>query len=181
MALPGRSPTGLPCTITPTPCSAIAVETRRGIEQARDGAVATCHRERDILLPSTTQGGKWNMRTILALSISCCSLCLGNFAVSAEPTPEAQMLSQEIASQVPPNWQIHVSWRENQLVAFVTPTYQEGFDLWYEPQKLRAAMLKLCPGRDDPLWVRLSSGKQIAVQPTVGGKSDDSMRLTCQH
>jgi hypothetical protein len=120
------------------------------------------------------------MRTILALSFSCCSICLGNLAVSAEP-PEAQRLSEEIASKAPSNWQIHVTWRENQLVAFVTPPYQEAFDMWYKPEKLRAAMLKLCPGRDDPLWGRLASGKQIAVQPTVGGKSDDSMRLTCQH
>ena len=47
------------------------------------------------------------------------------------------------------------------LVAFVAATYQQALDVWYGPEKLRAAMLKLCPGRDDPLWERLTSGKQM--------------------
>lgn len=89
------------------------------------------------------------------------------------------MLTQEIGAKVPAAWQIHVTWREDELLAFVTPPYREAFDLWYEPERLRATMLSLCPAKDDSLWARLGQGKRIVVQPTVGGKSDNAMRLTC--
>lgn len=120
-----------------------------------------------------------SMRSIVALGLACCLTGLAKTAVFAGPSPEAAMLSQEIAAKVPPDWQIHVTWREVQLVAFVTPPYQEAFDLWYEPAKLHAAMLRLCPERNDVLWARLGPDKQIAIQPTVGGKSGDTMRLVC--
>ena len=82
---------------------------------------------------------------------------------------------------MPGDWQVHVSWREDQLVAFVMPPYQEGFDLWYEPETLRSKMLSLCPPDGDSVWQLIGQDKQIAVEPTVGGKSDVAMRLTCPH
>jgi len=119
------------------------------------------------------------MRTKLACILACCTVLFAFVAASAEETPEAAMLRSEIGAKVPATWQIRVAWREDQLVAFITPPYQEAFDLWYEPDKLRVKMLSLCPAKDDALWAPLGQGKQIAVEPTVGGKSDDSMRLTC--
>ena len=118
------------------------------------------------------------MRMMLALTVICSSISAG-VASRAEETREAVALTQEISARIPSDWQVHVSWRDNQLVAFVTPPYQQAFDLWYEPEKLRAKMLSLCPSKDDSLWRLIGQDKQVAVEPTVGGKSDVAMRLTC--
>jgi hypothetical protein len=59
------------------------------------------------------------------------------------------------------------------------PPYQEAFDLWYEPDKLREKMLALCPPGDDAIWHKLAPGQNIVFEPTVGGKSTEAMRLTC--
>jgi hypothetical protein len=99
--------------------------------------------------------------------------------VLAEPSPQAALLNQEIAAKVPRNWQIHVTWRDKVLLAFITPPYQEAFDLWYEPTKLHETMLNLCPKSGDPIWRQLGPGEEVAMQPTVGGKSDDSMKVPC--
>jgi hypothetical protein len=56
---------------------------------------------------------------------------------------------------------------------------QEAFDLWYEPVKLRERILALCPGPDDAIWAQLAPHQMIEIEPTVGGKSADAMRLTC--
>jgi hypothetical protein len=121
------------------------------------------------------------MQKMIALGLACCTIGFGAFAARADSSPAVAMLGQEISSKVPSNWQVHVSWRGDQLLAFVTPPYQEAFNLWYEPEKLRAVMLDLCPGAADAIWARLGPGKQIAVEPTVGGKSGESMRLVCPH
>jgi hypothetical protein len=119
------------------------------------------------------------MRLTLVLGLACCAIGLADREAPAEPSAEAAVLTQEIAAKVPSNWQIRVTWRDKQLLAFVTPPYQEAFELWYEPEKLRATMLNPCPAKNGALWGRLGADRQIAVQPTVGGKSDDSMRLVC--
>jgi hypothetical protein len=121
------------------------------------------------------------MRIALALSLSCFAAAFASVAAYAEQTSETGMLANEIAAKVPADWQIHISWRDNQLVAFVTPPYQQAFNLWYDPEKLRTTMLNLCPAKDDAVWAHLGQDKQIAVEPTVGGKSDVAMRLTCPH
>lgn len=64
------------------------------------------------------------------------------------------------------------------MLAFITPPYQEAFDLWYEPVKLRERILGFCPGPDDAIWAQLAPHQMIAIEPTVGGKSADAMRLT---
>ncbi|MGH6811259.1 MAG: hypothetical protein ACREDM_02590 [Methylocella sp.] len=101
------------------------------------------------------------------------------FAACAESSPPRDWLRQELKGKVPSNWQVHVSRRGDMLLAFITPPYQEAFDLWYEPVKLRERMLGLCPGPDDAIWARVAPGQIIAIEPTVGGKSADAMRLTC--
>ena len=100
--------------------------------------------------------------------------------IGAEPSTEASAyLEQEIARKVPQNWQVHVSRRGDDLVAFFIPPYQEAFGLWYEPDKLREKMLALCPPGDDRIWHKLAPGQNIVFEPTVGGKSTEAMRLTC--
>lgn len=108
--------------------------------------------------------------------------CLG--VLSATPvlagSPETDLLRDEIIARVPQNWQVHVSPRDRTLVIFLMPPYQEAFNLWYEPQKLREKMLALCPGSTDKIWTKLSLDQNIAIEPTVGGKSAKAMRLTCK-
>lgn len=106
-------------------------------------------------------------------------LGLDLFIARAESSPPRDWLQQELRRKVPSNWQVHVSQRGDVLLAFITPPYQEAFDLWYEPVKLRERMLGLCPGPDDSIWEQLAPHQIIAIEPTVGGKSADAMRLTC--
>jgi hypothetical protein len=74
----------------------------------------------------------------------CASSVLTATVIAAEPSPEVY-LEREIARKVPQNWQVHVSRRGDDLVAFFMPPYQEAFNLWYEPSQLREKMLALCP------------------------------------
>jgi hypothetical protein len=40
-------------------------------------------------------------------------------------------------------------------------------------------MLDLCPAAGDAVWSELPPRQSIVIQPTVGGKSADGVRLTC--
>ncbi len=95
-------------------------------------------------------------------------------------SPEANLLKDETAAKVPSNWQIHVSPRDKALVVFLMPPYQEAFDLWYEPEKLHAKMLALCPGPNDAIWGKLPPEEGVSIEPTVGGKSAEAMRVACK-
>jgi hypothetical protein len=117
---------------------------------------------------------------ILLVQAAFFTLALGAQVIAAELSSEASAyLEQAIARKVPQNWQVHVSRRGDDLIAFFMPPYQEAFDLWYEPDQLREKMLSLCPSNDDTIWRRLAPGQNIMFQPTVGGKSTEAMRLTC--
>lgn len=91
-----------------------------------------------------------------------------------------QLLQQELTGKVPSQWQVHVTWRDTTLLAFVTPyPYQQASDLWYDPDKLQSSMRALCPDASDSIWTQLTSAQGIAVEPTVGGKGGDALRLAC--
>jgi len=124
---------------------------------------------------------KFEMRRIgwLALAAGFAALqAIGSMAV-AGGSPEARLLQEEIAARVPSNWQVHVSYRDKALVVFLMPPYQEAFDLWYQPELLREKMLSLCPKSGDAIWTKLQPEQDVAIEPTVGGKSAESMRLVC--
>jgi hypothetical protein len=57
-------------------------------------------------------------------------LSLHPFAACAESSPPRDWLQQELKDKAPSNWQVHVSQRGDMLLAFITPPYQEAFDLW---------------------------------------------------
>ena len=110
----------------------------------------------------------------------CSVMALTAPVVADEPSSEANTyLELELARKMPQNWQVHVSRRGGDLVAFLMPPYQEAFDLWYEPGQLRERILALCPPDDDAIWHKLAPGQSILLEPTVGGKSAEAMRLTC--
>jgi hypothetical protein len=118
-----------------------------------------------------------NMRSLV---VYLCALTLMPVIEVAHADDPAAILQQEIGARMPQAWQVHVSWRGPDLVAFVTPSVQRGFDLWYHPGQLRREMEALCPAEDDPIWKRMPPGGGVAVQPTVAWKSDDSMRIACR-
>lgn len=136
----------------------------------------------------TRQGGGIAAWTISAKILSAWTLSAAAILASlgiATPlkagSPASDLLRDETAAKVPSNWQVHVSTREHALIIFLMPPYQEAFDLWYEPEKLRAKMLTLCPPAGDAIWRHLGPGEIVAIEPTVGGKSAEAMRLTCPH
>ncbi|MFY9642050.1 MAG: hypothetical protein WA384_20795 [Rhodomicrobium sp.] len=92
---------------------------------------------------------------------------------------DAKRVQQELAAKVPSTWQIHVTQRDGHLLGFVTPPYQEAFNLWYEPQKLQEKLQSLCPAPQDAIWGQLPAAMELTLQPTVGGKSADSLRISC--
>ena len=116
--------------------------------------------------------------------VSACAIGVALTAALSAPafaaSPEAILLKQETAAKVPSNWQIHVSPRDKALVIFLMPPYQEAFDLWYEPEKLHAKMLALCPGPNDAIWGKLPPEEGVSIEPTVGGKSAEAMRVACK-
>ena len=119
-------------------------------------------------------------QTSAFIPVALLTLALTPPVMAAEPPSEAgAYLEQEIARKVPQNWQVHVSRRDDGLIAFFMPPYQEAFDLWYESGRLREKMLALCPSKDDAIWRMLAPGQKVMFEPTVGGKSTEAMRLTC--
>ena len=80
-------------------------------------------------------------------------------AVVAGELTALDLLRQELGAKAPAGWQLHVSRREGAMVAFITPPYQQAFDLWYEPDELRAAMQSFCPAKDSRSGERCAAGK----------------------
>ncbi len=101
-------------------------------------------------------------------------------AAKAENAGARELLRQELAARIPKPWQVHLTWRDGTLLAFVTSyPYQQAFDLWFRPDELHAEMLALCPAPGDPVWALLSLEQNIRVEPTVGGEGGESLRLMC--
>lgn len=118
-------------------------------------------------------------RWVFGLAMSVAAVATLNAPAQAG-SPEANLLRDETVAKVPANWQVHVSMRDKNLVIFLMPPYQEAFNLWYEPEKLHAKMLSLCPGPSDAIWTKLPADQGVAIEPTVGGKSAEAMRVSCK-
>ena len=117
--------------------------------------------------------------TILVLAAAAAFAGLPQIAAAQDAAP-VTALKQELESKVPHNWQMHVRWREGAVLASMIPPYQEGFDLWYQPDTLLQKMRDLCPASGDPIWHMLKPGEDIVLEPTVGGKSALEMRVSCR-
>lgn len=121
---------------------------------------------------------RWQSRLALGLALAQIS-CGAMAQAPTQAAPARRLLQDELTARTPADWQVHVSDRGDALLAFVTPPYQQAFDLWYAPDQLRARMLSLCPAADDAVWGALAPRQSIVIQPTVGGKSAEGVRLTC--
>ena len=115
----------------------------------------------------------------IAICFGLAQAICGQCATAADAQAR-NLLQGELKGRVPANWEVHVSDRGDTLLAFVTPPYQEAFDLWFEPAQLKEKMLRLCPAAANSIWSALAPQQSIVIQPTVGGKSADGMQLTCR-
>lgn len=95
----------------------------------------------------------------------------------AEETPEAVM-NERVRTQVPEDWQVRTRWRDRVLITYLMPPIQTSFDLFYDPQRETELVARLCPPADDPLWQSIAPSGDIAIEPTVMGKS--GMRISCR-
>jgi hypothetical protein len=99
----------------------------------------------------------------------------------AEQPDTAGILKKQLKAQVPSKWEVRVRWRDNELLASITPwPYQEAFQLWYEPAKLSGMLASFCPASADEIWNAIGTDKDIVLEPTVGGKAGVEFRVSCR-
>jgi hypothetical protein len=103
-------------------------------------------------------------------------------AALAQDRDAVALLTSELKSRTPPKWEVHVRWREDDLLlATITPwPYQEAFELWYDQPKLFEKLTSLCPRADDPVWAAMTPKQDIVIEPTVGGKTGAEARVNCR-
>ena len=119
------------------------------------------------------------MKTIIPYVIA---LFVASTALAADDKNAAALLTSELRAQAPAKWEVHVRWRETDLLlATITPwPYQEAFELWYDPSALFGKMAALCPQADDAVWGLIAPNQDIVLEPTVGGKTGVEARVNCR-
>jgi hypothetical protein len=120
------------------------------------------------------------MNWVLLLILSGAALTTAPQISDAQDIVPVAALKNQLESKAPSNWQMHVRWREGTLLASFMPPYQEAFDLWYQPESLLQKMRHLCPEPGDEIWQMLRADQDIAMEPTVGGKTAIEMRVSCR-
>jgi hypothetical protein len=90
-------------------------------------------------------------------------------------------LTEELKAHAPAKWDVRVRWRDDQLLASITPwPYQEAFQLWYDTNKLADTLTSLCPKPDHEIWKLIKPDQDVILEPTVGGKSGTDARVSCR-
>jgi hypothetical protein len=90
-------------------------------------------------------------------------------------------LTNELKENAPPQWLVHVRWRDDNLLASITPLpYDEAFKLFYEPSRLSDALTRLCPSSSERIWGLINAGQDVILEPTVGGKSGIDLQVSCR-
>jgi hypothetical protein len=120
-----------------------------------------------------------DMRWVLVLIAFMAALPAALPIANAEDTPVSELTNQ-LEQKVPSRWQMRVRWRDGVLLASFIPPYQEGFDLWYQPDTLHQKMIDLCPDRKARIWGMLREDQDVVLEPTVGGKTTIEMRVSCR-
>jgi hypothetical protein len=114
------------------------------------------------------------------LSIALCSM--QQLAIAQSWQHEAvTTLTSELKANIPPQWLVHVRWRDGKLLASITPLpYDEAFKLFYEPSRLSETMRGLCPNSKERIWTLISPDQDVILEPTVGGKSGADLQVSCR-
>jgi hypothetical protein len=110
---------------------------------------------------------------VLAVSFS-------SLPARAESNEAVVALRTSLEARAPAKWDIHVRWRDGQLLASLILPFKEGFELLYEPDRFLAAVLDLCPQKNAAVWGLLSSDQDVQIEPTIGGKTTEGMRVSCR-
>ena len=119
------------------------------------------------------------MRWVLVLIAFVQTLLSVLSIANAEDTALGE-LKYHLEQKAPRYWQVHVRWRDGVLLASFIPPYHEAFDLWYQPEGLLQKMSDLCPDRGARIWGMLREDQDIVLEPTVGGKTTNEMRVSCR-
>ena len=119
------------------------------------------------------------MKWALVLIASVTALLVALPIANAEDTALGE-LKNDLERKAPRHWQVHVRWRDGVLLASFMPPYHEAFDLWYKPESLLQKMIDLCPDRRARIWGMLREDQDIVLEPTVGGKTTDEVRVSCR-
>jgi hypothetical protein len=118
---------------------------------------------------------RWALVLIAFVAAQLAMLSIAN----AEDTALGE-LRNRLEQKVPSHWQVHVRWRDSVLLASFMPPYREAFDLWYQPESLLQKMIDLCPDRRARIWGMIREDQDIVLEPTVGGKTTNEMRVSCR-
>lgn len=110
----------------------------------------------------------------LAAAVLCASAALPAAADDTE-----SLATRSITDRLPSGWHARVRWRNDTLVAFVSPaTVQESFDLFYDQRRASEVVAHICPAPADPLWRALGPQQDLAIEPEVMGKG--GFRVSCR-
>jgi hypothetical protein len=99
-------------------------------------------------------------------------------AENVAPASAREHLAQYAQANVPADWKVRVSQRDQVLVVFVTPPTSEGFSLIYDTNASLDLVRKLCPPPDNAIWSEIAPASDIAVTPTILGKT--GVRSSCK-
>jgi hypothetical protein len=108
------------------------------------------------------------------------ALTLWSLPASAQSDEAVSALRSSLEARAPAQRDIHVRWRDGQLLASLILPFREGFDLLYDPDRFLSAVLDLCPRADAAVWRLLSPSQDVQIEPTVGGKTTEGMRISCR-
>jgi hypothetical protein len=53
-------------------------------------------------------------------------------------------VENSLKQNVPSDWWLRASWRDQTLVVFVSPSTQQSFDLWYDTARQKETLENLC-------------------------------------
>lgn len=114
----------------------------------------------------------------LALAMGVAAGSAAAQATAPELAAAKGMLQARLRDNLPAGWQVRVSQRDQALVGFITPPTAEAFQVIYEPARQLELVRRLCPPMDEPIWAAIGAGSDIAIQPTVLGKT--GLRTSCR-
>jgi hypothetical protein len=119
-----------------------------------------------------------NIRT---LSLFVIFAVVGTAAYGQKTEDPVTNLTRELKAHTPSQWLVRVRWREERLLASITPLpYDTAFQLWYEPEKLHQILVDLCPKAEEQIWTLIAAGQDVVLEPTVGGKSGVEAQVSCR-
>ena len=118
--------------------------------------------------------GSMKLKFVISTLIGCCTIAWAS-TVLAEPSPQAALLNQELTTKVPQSWQIHVTWRDEVLVAFITPPYQEALTFGTRPRNCTRRCSVCAPATAMPYGINL----HLASQSPCSRQSEGNQPTLC--